>query len=130
MTKKIRWSIFGILATTMIGTSAFAGTNFTSYNTTVRKFAGSGYTGYQVKAETGKNGALSSTSVGGDYVVSARMVNALGVTGAWTNSIGDNQSVTLYSSERHVKAQQIRVEFSNKLTTPVDVQVTGTWKSN
>lgn len=34
-----------------VGTSAWAGTSFQSYSTTVGKFNGNGYTAYQTKSE-------------------------------------------------------------------------------
>lgn len=50
-----------------------AGTSYGYYSTTVGSFNGSGYTSYQTKANSGQYGYLDSDSVGGSYVVDARM---------------------------------------------------------
>ena len=43
-------AVVGMLA---VGTSAWAGTSFQSYRTTVGKFNGNGYTAYQTKSGAG-----------------------------------------------------------------------------
>ncbi len=106
---------------------AEAGTTYTSYNTTVGKFNGSGYTGYQTKASSGTYGNLRSTSVGGKYTVDARMQASSG-TGSWVRSVNSNQVRNLPNSV--ARGSKARVQFSNDLTTPVNVQVTGSWRSN
>lgn len=49
--------------------TAMAGNIFTSYNTTVGRLNGSGYSGTQTKETSGANGCIKSTSVGGDYTL-------------------------------------------------------------
>ncbi|MDR2043899.1 MAG: hypothetical protein LBQ15_05940 [Clostridium sp.] len=130
MLKKVTATILGIGIVSM-GAAALAGTSYEPYDTTVAAFNGNGYTGYQKKATTGANGALSSTSVGGTYVVDARMQDATsGVHGPWVRDVNDSTSYVLYSDAQHSATDSMRVQFSNDLTTPVSVQVTGNWKSN
>ncbi len=130
MFKKVTATILGIGILSM-GATALAGTTYTSYNTTVPAFIGSGYTGYQTKSTGGANGNLNSTSVGGSYVVDARMQDATsGVHGPWVRDVTDSTNYVLYSNASHAGGDSMRVEFSNDLLTPVSVQVTGSWRSN
>ncbi|MGP7819743.1 hypothetical protein ACTXGU_21795 [Niallia sp. 01092] len=111
---------------------AFAGAaqasySYSSYDTTVGKFNGSGYTSYQKKSSSGQYGSLDSRTVGGAYTVDARMTASTG-TGSWVRSVGDNDFRSLPNSIS--AGYDTRVQFSNDLDTPVNVQVTGYWKSN
>lgn len=114
----------GLLA---IAGAAQAGTTYSGYNTTVGSFNGSGYTGYQTKASSDVSGSLKSSSVGGKYTVDARMSASAG-TGSWVRSVSDSETRSLPNSIN--KGSSARVQFSNDVTTPVSVQVTGSWKSN
>ena len=117
------------LVTLMIGSSAMAGTSFSSYNTTVGRFNGNGYTSYQKKATAGANGNIESSNVGGSYVVDARMSSASG-NGSWIRDLDDGDSRTLPGNSNMKKNEDVRVQFSNDWNTPVAVQVSGKWKSN
>ena len=120
-----------ILVILAVGSSmAYAGTSYKSYSTTVGKLNGNGYTAYQTKAKTGANGTLVSSSVGGKYTVDARMQDKNGIIGPWTRDVDDNKTYTLKGHANHIKGYGIRVHFSNDLTTTVDIQVEGKWKSN
>lgn len=114
----------GLLA---LGGAVQASTTYSSYDTTVGKFNGSGYTGYQTKTTSGAYGNLKSSSVGGSYTVDARMQASSG-TGSWVRSVTDNDTRNLPNSVP--SGTSARVQFSNDITTPVDVQVTGSWRSN
>lgn len=107
--------------------AVYAGTSYSSYNTTVGKFNGNGYTGYQTKSTSSKSGTLVSGFVGGNYKVDARM-NAVSGTGAWVRDVSDNETRNLPNGVG--AGRKARVQFSNDLFTRVDVQVTGKWKSN
>lgn len=100
-----------------------AGTSYSGYSTTVGKFNGSGYTGYQTKSTSGKYGNLSSGTVGGNYVVDARMSS-----GSWVRNVTDNDYRSLPNSV--ASGNSARVQFSNDFDTPVNVQVSGSWRSN
>ena len=126
--KKNRLAVLGLT----VGLLAFGGavqacTSYSGYNTTVGAFNGSGYTGYQTKANSGAYGNLSSGTVGGSYTVDARMQASSG-TGSWVRSVTDNDFRNLPNSVPSVTSA--RVQFSNDVTTPVNVQVSGSWRSN
>lgn len=112
------------------GTSAWAGTNLVTYDTVVGGLGHYGYTSQQTKSTTGAAGLLLSSSVGGDYVVTARMESVTTNNyGTWTGFVvNDGTSHNLYNS--HAKNNKVRVEFKNHLQTLVNVRVQGSWKSN
>lgn len=118
-------SVLGLALVGGMG-AAHAGTAYQSFNTTVAPFNGSGYTSYQSKAVTGAAGNLSVGTVGGSYVVDARLEGPTG-TGSWSRDVNDGQFRNLYNS---INAGQLaRVQFSNDFNTAVHVQVTGSWRS-
>lgn len=117
------------MASMVFSMAAFAGTKYESYNTTVGKFNGNGYSGYQTKSSSGESGQISSTKVGGDYVVDARMNSRAG-NGNWLGNLDDNEVRLLPGNDKLVKGTDVRVQFSNDWNTPVAVQVVGKWKSN
>ncbi|WP_026105185.1 hypothetical protein [Halalkalibacterium ligniniphilum] len=126
--KKNKLAVLGLAVGLLaFGGAVQAGTSYSYYNTTVGKFNGSGYTGYQTKASSGTYGHLDSRSVGGSYVVDARMQASSG-TGSWVRNVTDNDFRSLPNSVP--AGTSARVQFSNDLDTPVDVQVTGYWRSN
>lgn len=128
--KKILKSITAAgLATMLFATAAFAGTSTTGYNTTVGKFNGSGYSTYQTKATAGANGWIYSTRVGGNYKVDVRMDSPSG-NGSWLRSVDDGTSASLPGSSSQITGASVRLKFSSNITTPVNVQVEGSWKSN
>lgn len=115
-----------LLGTTMV----FAGTSYLGYNTTVGKFNGNGYTGYQTKAISGANGNLHSSSVGGGYNVDVRMQKSNGTAGEWSRNVKSGSKRDLDGNVNHKKGDKIRLQFSNDFDTPVAVQVSGSWRSN
>ncbi|SNC60604.1 hypothetical protein SAMN05445756_0313 [Kytococcus aerolatus] len=112
------------LITALGSTSAFAGTVFSTYNTTVGNNNGKGYTGYQKKYASNRAGDLHSRTVGGSYKVDARMLPG----GTGISGVTDSSSYKLNNTIS--RGDSTRVEFNNGIFTPVDVQVTGTWRSN
>lgn len=111
--------------------SAFAGTSLEGYETTVGKFNGNGYTGYDhVKSVDGANGSLNSHYVGGSYKVDARMQDGAGNDGDWSRNLSDDTSHTLDGHKYHLEGDSMRVQFSNDFNTSVDVQVNGNWSSD
>lgn len=120
---------FAGAALVLSGAGAYAGTSYESYSTTVGKLNGNGYISYQKKSATGAEGTLKSSSVGGSHVVDARMqAQSGGGTGAWTRGVNDGETRTLKNTVG--KAGNARVQFSTNWNTRVDVQVTGSWRSN
>lgn len=107
---------------------AMAGTSYSSYNTTVGAWNGNGYTGSQTKATAAATGTLKSAVVGGSYTLTAWMQTTGGQDQQQVNYIDDN---TTYNLPNNVaKGVTVRVHFRNGLVTPVDVQTSGTWRSN
>lgn len=130
MNKKLKsLLVFGAICV-FGSTMVYAGTSYVGYSTTVGRFNGSGYTSYQTKSISGANGGLSSGSVGADYVVDARMQEYDGPAGAWTRDVDDNTYYDLDGHVEHKSGDSVRVQFSNDWNTPVQVQVSGSWKSN
>ncbi len=113
-----------------LGTKVYAGTSYVNYNTTVGKFNGSGYGADQTKVTSGANGYIKSTSVGGDYEVDVRELDDDGNAGEWTRNIKDGSEKSVSGHRYTTKGDRVRLEFSNDWNTPVDVQVTGKYKSN
>ena len=128
--KKVIKSVLTMgIALIMFGTAAFAGASYSGYNTIVGKFNGCGYSGYQTKATGGANGYIMSTMVGGDYEVDVRMTSSSG-SGSWLRNVTDGTWGELQGSSYQTSGTSVRAQFSNDISTPVDVQVTGQWKSN
>lgn len=110
------------------GSTAWAGTTFAAYSTTVASFGGYGYTAYQTKAQAGTAADLRSTNVGGSYQVSARTNSPSGV-GTWTGYVvDDGTNHYLYNSL--APGTSVRAQFTNRPQTTVSVQVDGSWRSN
>lgn len=129
---KMKKKISIILGALLISSSivAFAAGDYVNYSTTVGKFNGSGYTGYQTKTTTGAAAGVVSTTVGGNYTVDVRLQESNGTVGPWFGKLGDNQSAAITSVSEHKAGDSVRLQFSNDLTTRVDVQVDGKWRSN
>lgn len=128
MRKKIG-ALLGVLLVSSSFT-AFAGSEYLDYSTTVGKFNGSGYTDYQTKVTTGAAAGLNSETVGGTYTVDVRMQDSAGNAGDWAQKVGDNDYRAIDGSPEHTSGKLVRLQFSNDLTTRVDVQVSGNWRSN
>ncbi|MDE6568561.1 MAG: hypothetical protein K2K70_12630 [Lachnospiraceae bacterium] len=113
----------------LIGSAAYAGTAKEQYSTVVGRFNGSGYSRYQTKTTTGKNGYIYSNTVGGKYKVDVRMQTS-SASGDWLRNVSDGTKDTVKAHSKHTKGSQIQLKFSNDITTPVTVAVDGDWKSN
>lgn len=113
----------------LVGSTAYAGTASEFYGTVVGRFNGCGYSYYQIKATTGKDGYINSDSVGGKYKVDVRMENS-SASGDWLRNVTDGTKKTVKSHSKHTKNTMVRLKFSNDITTPVTVAVTGHWISN
>ena len=110
------------------GTTAWAGTSFSPYSTTVASFGGYGYTAFQSNAFAGQAARLESSNVGRSYVVSARTNSPSGV-GTWTGYVVDDGTIhDLYNTL--ASNTDVRAQFRNRPQTTVQVQVDGRWRSN
>lgn len=114
-----------LLGVLLVGNIAFASTQWKGYDTKVGKFNGNGYTGYQEKETDGANGKLESELVGGNYKVDARMIDEGGESGVWLRNVDDNHTYSLPGYHKQYAGEKVRVQFSNDITTCVDVRVTG-----
>ncbi|MDO5755011.1 MAG: hypothetical protein Q4P28_02070 [Tissierellia bacterium] len=120
-----------LLTACLCMTTSYAGRAFSSYDTTVGRFGGTGYAGNQTIATSGANGFLSSKFIGGGYQVAARMQKTNGsASGLYTDYFGANQSRSLPGYYQQTAGSKMRVQFKNKVSTRVNVQVRGSWKSN
>jgi len=115
----------------LLGSSAYAGTTMEDYGTTVGRFNGSGFTSYQTKTYTSEKGFLYSNAVGGNYTVDVRMVSSARKKAKWVRDVDDNTHYSIPTNKDTIKkGNNVRLEFSNDLTTPVRVEVEGQWMSN
>ena len=130
--KRVSRKLIGILGVCLIASSisVFAGESYAGYSTSVGKFNGDGYTAYQTKTVPFRAGDINSKSVGGGYKVDARLTGS-GYSGSWTrNIVSGKQYIVGAVADKHIVGSRVRVHFSNNITTPVNVQVSGTWRSN
>lgn len=85
-----------------------------------------------VKETTGSSAYLYSATVGGGYEVDCRQSDlSNNVSGAWTRDISSvNNTAYLEGVSRMFAGHEVYLQFSNNLTTPVRVEVNGSWDSN
>ncbi|MEG0963027.1 MAG: hypothetical protein RSF88_09235 [Lachnospiraceae bacterium] len=131
-----KWKVSGIVMVcgVLLFSTVCSAASWKSYSTTVGRLNGSGYTGSQTVSNSASHSAwLDSFTVGGDYVVDARVQGYSGgaykAGGPWERDITDDKMYFLYSNSE-VNFTQGRVNFSNDVTTPVNVQVTGEFTLN
>jgi hypothetical protein len=128
MKKKVKTIVVSLCCCMILGGTALAGMTHEAYSTTVGKINGNGYTNTQTKAYL-LPGWVETEYVGGGYEVDARMqCPSSGEVGSWCRDLATNDSADLGNTIGVGKA--VRVQFSNDLTTLVDVQVSGEWASN
>lgn len=112
----------------ILGFASFieAGHDYVYYDTTVGRFNGNGYSDVQTKSVAGQKADVSHLSNGG-YNVDIRTTSS-GSNGTWARNVkaGDVRQLT----NGHNKGTQTRLQFSNDLTTRVDTQSRGYWRSN
>lgn len=113
---------------TILGITALAGYDYQEYDVTVPKFNGSGYTTYEEKVNY-SDGALQIYTVGDDYTVDLRMESPY-TRCYWVTNIGDDVYCTLPNNKGIGAGSSARVEFSNDLLAPVNVEVWGEWRSD
>lgn len=131
MRKNLRRSLLTAAGAALIGAAgigiAMAGTTNVAYNTTVGASNGSGFTAYQTQATSGASGQLHSTSVGSSYVVDARMDGPS--DSDWIRNVTDNDSRVLTGNDNN-SGDRVRLQLNNDASTPVSVQVSGSWRTN
>lgn len=129
MRKIVKIGIVSALMVMVMGTAAFAGTTFKVYSVAVGKFNGCGYSSEQKKSSTGVQGRIRSIAVGGDYVVDVRMQND-SAHAEWVRDLKDSDKRNLPVVDALAAGEKVLLKFSNDWNTPVDVIVSGDWKSN
>lgn len=110
-----------------------AGQNYDSYNKDVGAYNGSAWSIYQRDSGLGTEKiTVQHKTTSGDYTVDIRAQrnNGSNRNTAWARNIGDDRFITF---DRGNILQSVnsyhRLEFSNKLTTPVKVNVVGSFKT-
>lgn len=126
---KTRVAAVAVMALAILGagvSTAHADYGTQGYNTTVGRVNGNGYSGSERKSFTDDSGKIYSSTVGGNYRVDARMISQ---SGTWLGSgwarIDDGTQAPL--TNWLTAGTWVRIQFSNDVTTPVNVQVTGSW---
>lgn len=114
----------------MFSTCVFAGTSFSSYNVDVPKLGGHADSGTQKKAYQGRSGEIKATYVGGGYTITCRLRDVSNGTEGAAASIKTGRTATLYSRASHKAGDTMCVRFYNNLTTFVDVNSSGKWRSD
>ncbi|PAF36231.1 hypothetical protein CHH58_13345 [Terribacillus saccharophilus] len=133
---KTKIVVLGTALTLLVaGGGAQAATSWQSYNKNVPSFNGYAYS-YASK-QTGLHGNeeinVDHKSTGGSYVVDVRAERDKGVSRntSWKRNVGDNVSWTWYRNiVQSGSASYYRLAFSNDVSTPVSVNVKGSFKSN
>ncbi len=133
MSKKVLRSIGTLtLAFLLLTTLAFATSGLSAWCIVpaLNGSANSEDTG--VKETTGSSAYLYSATVGGGYEVDCRQRDlSNNVSGAWTRDISSvNNAAYLEGVSRMFAGHEVYLQFSNNLTTPVRVEVNGSWDSN
>ncbi|MFT4217247.1 MAG: hypothetical protein QM619_08720 [Micropruina sp.] len=109
-------------------TAAQAGTSYKSYNTTIGKYGGAGYSATQTKRFTDASASVRSATVGGDYTADVCLVpsnSGFCLGGSKTINDGSNVLVWNFATE----GSTVRLKFTDGWQW-VNVQVTGTWASD
>ncbi|WML42056.1 hypothetical protein RCG19_10755 [Neobacillus sp. OS1-2] len=133
--KKVKSLVLGsALALLVTGGVVQAGENWVGYNKDVGAFNGSAYTGYVGMTgylTTGERIAFVSSNVGGDYTVDIRAQRSGGIdpNTSWIRNVGDNVKGSWERVYLNQEGEGYRLQFSNDLSTPVKVNVTGTFKT-
>ncbi|MGX4667946.1 hypothetical protein JNUCC74_01840 [Cerasibacillus sp. JNUCC 74] len=116
------------LATILLLTSGgliSAGTSYESYNVDVPRMNGSANTNNQTKSKTDARADLKVSTLG--KALDARVRSSDGGTGKWVR-VSTTGTFTLPNSVK--KGKKAHVQFSNDLSTIVNVRVAGSWRSN
>lgn len=100
------------------------------YDTTVGRIAGYEYYDYLTQLTTGASPSVDSAVVGVDYLVDVRFQTSNANVGSWTYNLGDNTFIYLSATNNFASGDDVRLQFQNKATTPVNVQVSGTWATH
>lgn len=109
------------------GASAWAATTYSSYDTTVGRLGGSGYSGSQTKSSTGAQGTIKSVTVGGGYSLMVALQRTDTGKDGTAVRIDDNQ--TKFLNNEIEKGAKARLHFTNDWNTLVNVQADGKFRA-
>ncbi len=117
----------GLLASTAV--ASWATTTYQSYNVTIPKLGGDGYTSTQKKTETDRAAQVRSTTVGGSYKADGCVVSS----SSWiclggTLRFDDNTYGDLWNAV--VSGNQVRIKFRTASYSVVNVAASGTWRAD
>lgn len=129
MNKNLK-KVISMLAVVMVcSTTAFAGTTYKKQTIIPPKFGGTATSKTETKSVTGKDGNLMNPSVGGGYTVSAKLYCG-GSAGSSISVKTQTGTLDVPSKSTHKSGQTSYVAFTNKILTPVDVQVVSQIRTN
>lgn len=123
-TKKVIVSLLALVSLSG-GIAASAGTAYEDYGVIVGKFNQSKKTLSQTKRYAGRRASLKVSTLG--KALDARAYAKKGGTGKWVRVA----TTGTFSLPNDISARDsTRIQFSNDLTTVVNVKVSGSWRSN
>lgn len=116
----------------VLTTSAFAGTSKSNFNVDVPKLGRSTFSNtQQTKTYTNRSGEIEFELVGGGYKIDCRLNDRNNDDeGAWVKDCKSGTCKSLPSRASHKSGHVMKVRFDNKLTTYVDVNAYGKWRSD
>lgn len=127
LTKKLWIGFVLALALSLVASQVSAGTIF--FNVIVPRLGGSANTDVTTKNTTTQQWEVSSIAVGNNYTVSFRPYNGGGsAVGSWVNGTTGSYINAPFSPSQAV-GTLIYLKIKNKLTTTVNVQVSGYFNS-
>lgn len=130
--KRLHAVILVLAITSLLSCTVFAASGLSAW-CIVPGINGSAYSeDSAVKETTGSSAYIYDATVGGGYEVDVRQYcSSNKVTGAWTRNLSTvNNAAYVEGTTRMLAGNTVCLQFSNDLTTLVDVEVNGTWNSN
>lgn len=124
--RKVPMHVLGLLFLFVMAGQAYAST--VSYFVTVPKFGGSAYSGIDTKVFACSDIHVYMSQVGGNYSVRVTPQDGNFSNASVTQTMGDNQSLSFKEDRLFcgVGAQR-RLKFNTTFSTPVNVQVSGSF---
>ncbi len=106
--------------------AAPASTSYSTYNTTIGRFGGSGYSGTQTKTIADQDAEVVSSTVGGSYTADVCVAGGSLCIGG-TKTINDGTKVALWNLGG--QSATVRLKFTDGFQW-VNVQVNGKWRAD
>jgi hypothetical protein len=128
MKKKRFIGVLSLSLTLLVSAGVTQAAPWTYFVRHVGAFNGSSYTDYQTKQYSGGKVILNMDEVESSYTVDVRVQHYNGSGTGWVQSVTDNE--TIQWSSPYTSGNKERLQFSNDLTTPVQVTINGDWTNN